>query len=361
MANVFSADFLGWRSVADLRGITVMQKFGNHTLFFLDYHMSRNQNLLLPPKDTPFTVRMGSTPLGVRTFYGYVNHLEESVDSSGRAVTRLVGLGTSKVMNSMSMMTREGQSRTGIAQAIATSHRLRSVVHHHPEVLDMWHAGDKTDFQALNDLADAMGYLAWVDGATMWLLDPVRVLATASTLSTKTVGKGQQKESRVFKGSGIPGQVSPDRRIVRYDISPSSPEVLTSTAGDRGQPVEVLSRPSGAFGAADYATEAMLRKRKERVSTEALLEGDATLSPGSPLRFLSDVASPDQIGLWMVNSATHEISASGFTTRVTATRDHDRPLRSNVPDVVRREGTLAEAVARNGRTWEAKVQERIDA
>jgi hypothetical protein len=359
MANLYRADFYGWRTVTGLSKVTIRQKFGNHTLFWLDYAISENQRYLMPPENTPFSTRFGAGPLGTRTVYGYVNHLEEKVDGTGRRFTRLVGLGTSKVMNTTTPSAWEGHTRTGIIRDIGARHRFRTVVYSHPEVLEMWVTGAMSDFRAINTLADEIGYRVWVDGATLWLLDPHLVLASASAASTKVVRLPQQRSAQVFKGSNVPGQVKASKRLVQYGLSRSTNEVLVSTSGEVGQPVEMLTGPVSSYTEAQFAANGAQKAMQDQASVTVSFDGDASLSPGSPVRFDASVPSPDQIGLWLVNEAIHEISSDKFTTTVTATRDQSRQPMSRVPDLVRREGILAKAVVRNGMTWEAETQEML--
>jgi hypothetical protein len=359
MANLFRTDFYGWRSVAGLSNVTVRQKFSNHTLFFLDYNVSSNQRFLLPPEDTPFQLRMGNGPLNVRSLYGYVNHMEDRVNEEGERITRVVGIGTSKVMNTASMSSWEGQTRTGIIRDLATRHRLRSVVHSHPEVLGSWSSGGMTDFKVAQTLAEEMGYRLWIDGATLWLLDPQMALASASSMSTRVVKTDQQRAGQVFKGSNVPGQVQASKRTVQYGVDPTTNEVIVSTSGDRSLPVEVLNDPVSSHGEAGYTADSLQRKRQDQASVTMTIEGDMLLTPGAPVRFESTTTHTSQRGLWLINEAVHEVSSSGFTSTLSASRDRDRALLSRVPDVLRREGVLATAVIRNGKTWEANTQERV--
>jgi hypothetical protein len=359
MANMFRADFHGWRAVSGLSKVTIRQKFGNHTLFFLDYNISTNQRYLLPPENTPFTVWFGIGPLGVRTAYGYVNHLEDRVAGDGHRYTRLVGIGTSKVLNTSIPTSWNGLSRTGIVREIAARHRLRSVIHSHESVLDTWSSGSLTDFRAVNNLADEVGYRLWVDGATLWLLDPHLVLASASPVSTKLVSFRQQRDTQVFKGSNVPGQVRASKRTVQYGVNATSNEVLVSTGGDPNLPVEMLVDPVTTYSDAQLTAIANQTAMQDQSVISATIDGDATLTPGAPIRFNSNAKTFDQAGLWLINETTHEIGAEGFTTSLSASRDKDRLMLSRVPDVVRREGNVSRAVIRNGRTWEAEIQERI--
>lgn len=361
MASLLSADFYGWRAVTGLAKVTIRQKFGNHTLFFLDYSISENQRYLLPPEDTPFEVRFGSGPLGVKSTYGYVNHLEERVDENNRKFTRMVGVGTSKVMNTATPKSWTGLSRTGIVRDLGSRYRFRTVVHPHPEVLDVWSSGTQTDFRAANALADEMGFRLWVDGATLWLLDPTLLLASASTSSTKVVRLQQQRTAQVFKGSSIPGQVKASKRTVQYGVNRATNDLIVATNGAIGMPVEVLGRPATSYSDAQYAALGVQKASQDQAVVEATFDGDANITPGSPVVFDQSAASPDQVGLWLVNEAVHEIAnVGGFTTSISASRDRNRPLASRVMDVVHREGVLTKAVIRNGKTWESSAQERVD-
>jgi hypothetical protein len=360
MANLFLADYHGWRAVAGLSKVTVRQKFGNHTLFFLDYSISKNQQHLLPPEGTPVQVRFGSAPLGVRTAYGYVNHLEERVDEENRKFTRLVALGTSKVMNSVTPTSWVGHTRSSILRDLGTRYRFRTVMHSHPEVLETWASGALTDFRVANLLADEIGYRLWVDGATMWMLDPHLVLASASTTSTKVVHLSQQRKSQVFKGTNVPGQVKASKRLVQYGVSRTTNELVVATSGDTSLPVEMLSGSAASYTQAQFAAEGTQKSMLDQAVVDASFDGDATITPGSPIRFDQTATSRDQMGLWLVNEAVHEISGEGFTTRISGSRDKDRVMTSRVLDVVRREGSLSRAVIRNGKTWEAEMQERVN-
>lgn len=361
MANMLRADFYGWRNVGGLAGATVRQKFGNHTLFFLDYNISQNQRFLLPPENTPFQMVMGSGPLTTSTFYGYVNHHEDNVDPTGKRITRLVGIGTSKVMNTASLTTWQGQSRSGIVREIGARHRFRTVVHGHNEGLEHWSTGTMSDWKAANALADEIGYRLWVDGPTMWLLDPQKTLASASVSTTKTVRRSAQTDANVFRGSNVPGQVAASKRLVHYGVSGTSNGLVAASTGDPDLPVEMLSAPISTYSEAQFAAQAEGRIRGDQAVVDSTIAGDPTLTPGTPIRFAEDEGTSEQSGLWLINYAEHTLTQREFSSRISASRDVDRPLLSRIPDIVRRESAQAKAVVRNGKTWEAEVQEHVHA
>jgi hypothetical protein len=361
VANLYRAEFYGWKTVSGLLKVTVVQKFGNHTLFHLDYNISNNQRYLLPPENTPVAVRYGSGPLGVRTTYGYVNHLEDRTDEEGKRYTRIVCVGTSKVLNTATMSTWYSTSRSGVVRSIGERYRFRTVVHNHSEVLDMWATGDMTDFRAINEIVSQIGFRLWIDGATLWMLDPQRVLSSASAASTKVINAKNKRSVSVFKGSNVPGLVPASKRTVQFGVNQSSNEIIETRAGDHTLPAQVLTNPVSGYSKAKYATDGAARAMADQTAMSATLSGDATITPGSPLKFNFADSTPDQYGLWLVNEATHVVSNEGFTTSVSVSRDVNRQATSRAPDLVRRESVDARAVVRDGATWEAERQERIDA
>jgi hypothetical protein len=175
------------------------------------------------------------------------------------------------------------------------------------------------------------------------------------------VGNKDQRESKIFKGPNVPGQVPPNKRTVQFGVSRGTRGVVEATSGDRGLPVEIITNPVGGYGEAKYDAAGAQKSMMDQAAMTATFTGDATITPGSPIRFDASHTAPDQIGLWLVNEATHTLSNTEFVTTVSASRDTNRRVTSRVPDLVRREGGLAKAVVRNGVTWEAEMQETLDA
>ncbi len=342
-----------------LQQATIRQKFSNHTLILLDYDITSKRDYLLPPENTPVEVTYGTGPTGTGYGYGYVNHYETVTGKAGKAMTRMVVMGTSKVMDSVLPTSWSEYTRSGIAREIATRHRLRSVVNNHPAVLENWATGGRTDFQSLKALADEIGYQLWVDGATLWFLDPAQVVRSASTVTTPLIRTRQQRSVKVMGGSNIPGEMKATKRQMLYGIDASTNEFFEVTSGSRLLPMELTSTPVDNFLDAQYVADATTRQQQDRSVLKATVAGDPVITPGVVVNFEPSGASTDQAGLWVVNSAEHVIDQNGYTTSLTATRGAERMTLSRVPNTIRTSSGSARAVVRNGLVWEAALQEKV--
>lgn len=342
-----------------LQKITVRQKFANHTLMFLDYKFDNRRDYLLPPENTPVAAQWGSGPTGVRTTYGYVNHFETTSDDHNEVLTRMVVLGTSKTMNSMTPATWQGQSYSAIARDIVAKHRLRSVIHDHPFVLDNWATGSRTDFQSLKALAEEVGYLLWVDGATAYFLDPNRLFRDASSMTTPRIKNQHVRSLQVLGGSNIPGEMRSSSRRVQYGLDRRTNEFFKATSGDPSHPTEVTAATVNTFSEAQQIADAAERKQRDYYVLKATVDGNASLYPGALAKFDSGRVNSDQAGLWLSTEATHELTTTDFSTQIVATRGVDQHPSARVPSTVRGTSGLVPAVVRDGVTWEAALQEHV--
>jgi hypothetical protein len=359
MRNEIAVSFHRRRGVRGLDKVTIRQKFGNHTIAFLDYRISSRRDYLMPDENTPTAVRFGQGPTGMGVYYGYVNHYETVTDDYGKAYTRMVLVGTSKTMNSMHPSSWEGTTRSNITRDIAARHRLRSIVHDHPYLVENWATGTRSDFQSLKALAEETGYRLWVDGSTLWMIDPQRLLRTASSLTTPLFTRRQVKKIQVLGGSNIPGKISPSQRKVQFGLDYRSNEFFTATSGDPHNPAQVSSNPVTTFSEAQEVADAAERKQQDYYALAATVSGAAKVHPGRLVRFESGTVNTDQSGLWLVNEAVHEITSTTFTTELGATRGRDAHRLMRAPDTVRGASGQMPAIVRDGEVWEAALQEHL--
>lgn len=345
--------------MAGLQRLEIRQKFNNHTLLLLDYDITSKRDYLLPPENTPVEVLYGMGPTNTGYGYGYVNHYETVTGKSGKAMTRMVVLGTSKVMDSVYPTSWTEFTRSGIVREIATRHRLRSVVNNHPAVVENWATGGRSDFQSLKALADEIGYQLWVDGATLWFLDPAQVVRSASSVTTPRIRTRDQRNVKVLGGSNIPGEMKATKRQMLYGIDSSTNEFFEATSGSTLLSTELATTPVDNFLDAQYAADAATRQQQDQAVLKATVAGNAVLAPGVVVNFEGSPASTDQAGLWVANSAEHVIDPVDYTTSITATRGAERLTLDRVPNTIRTASGHARAVVRNGLVWEASLQERV--
>ncbi len=359
MRNVMAAQFHKRRSLSNLRKITVRQKTGNHTVTFLDYEMLRRNEYLLPPENTPVTIRYGLGANNVDVEYGYVNHYETTVGSDNKTLTRMVVLGTSKPMNGMTSSTWSATSRSAIARDIATRHRMRSVIHDHPYLVENWATGNRTDFQALRALADEAGYDFWVDGATVYFLDPERIVTTASSMSVRAVPPKDVHRIQVLGGSNIPGEIEPSRRQVQYGLDYRTNEFFTATSGDPVDPTKVSGASVNTYSEAQEVADSQTRRQGHYYTLRAEVEGDVKMRPGALSRFNSGRINTDQAGLWVASEAVHEVTSNTYTTELVASRGRDQRPLSRTRTTSRGITSRPRAVVRDGLIWESALQEHV--
>lgn len=362
MPNVLNASFYKHGPTHGLRRAVVRQKYSAHTLAFLDFDFVKKAQYVMPPENSPVAVQWGRSPLNTSVFYGYVNHYETVSDrNSSKAMTRLVAIGTSRPMNSAIPSNWTGATRSGIAREIGKRHKLRTIIHEHPYVLDSWATGTRSDFVALQDLADEAGYRLWVDGSTLFFLDPERLLLSPQSRDVPRVFNENVHRIKVTGGSNAPRETESARRQVVYGLDYRTNEFFQATGGDPSLPTEVVYSSANTFDQAADITSASERRRADYYYLDGVVEGSARLFPGAVVLFQDSPRYTDQGGLWVVNSALHEISPQAFTTTLEASRGADQRPVAKTATTIRGTQQFAPAVVRDGSNWEATLQEHLNA
>jgi hypothetical protein len=354
MPNILNASFLKYGPVRGLEQVTIRQKFGNHTLAFLDYSFRKKTEYVMPSEQTPVAVRWGRSPLGVKTYYGYVNHYETSNDKH----TRLVATGTSTVLNSANPTNWTGFTRSGVAREIAKRHKLRSIVHEHSDVMENWTNGNQSDFKALQVLAKEAGYRVWVDGSTLYFLDPRRLLTSAQTMHIPTFGRDKIRSSKVTGGSNAPRESGPARRRVLHGLDHATNEFFTATGGNPDLPVETLGAPVGTYAEANRTVSDAADH--DYYYLDLVVTGSADVYPGGLIRIQEGHVSRDLGGVWLVAEAEHTVSNKDFTTKLVATRGNKGWPELVPSSMVQGVQERAGAIVRDGRFWEAELQEHVN-
>lgn len=343
-----------------LTRIEIRQQFSKHTLAFVDYKFQNKKQYSLPKEDTPVHIRWGMSPTGVRSFYGYVNHYETGKDNQERALTRIVTLGTSKKMNGVKPDSWQGTTRSNIAKHIAAKHKLRSLTHLHNVVVDHWATGPRTDFQALNSLGDESGYKVWVDGSTVYFIDPTKTLQSASSNTVSYIRNQDMVIHEILGGSNVPGDGRAARRQLQYGLDYRTNEFFQSTSGDPTLPAEVVTDSVNTFADAEAITNAAARKQSDYYVLKATMKiGNAKIHPGSLVNIEPGRVNRDQSGTWLITAATHVITRDDFTTYIVATRGKDGKPLSRIPTPLLGTTEGRPAVVRDGTNWEAELQEHV--
>lgn len=335
-----------------LSSIAVMQHFGKHTIAYLEYNVARNKiNPILPGEGTPVKLRWGKGFLHRRTYHGYINHIETVADEGGKLRTRVVCVGTSRRMNEVRPNSWSGLTRTAIVRRIATRNRLRTVLHPHPEVVD-WNGGKKTDFQCLQKLAEEISYQLWVEGSTVYFLDPRKVLTSPLTGNIPTFeASGSLRNLKAISGVG--------ERSAIYGLDHRTNEPFMAMSGDRDDPVRSKGLVATTYAEAVSIADSLAAGRMNSFSAKFAVNGNVLVVPTNLFRADGRMTA-EQRGTWLVTEAKHEMDEDSYTTRGWAVRRDKKGLGANYRSTMRGTVDHMPAVVRDGRFWEAQVMEHVN-
>jgi len=185
VSNFINAAFNGVRPNGTITRFELRQHYEQHSLAIVDMTVPnvllRTTGGALYPEMTSVQLRWGRSASEQSMFYGYVNHPEVLTDSSGNPTVRYLCLGTSLRMNGTQPRSWTKISPSFLAVEIARKYRLRALLHRSRRTLTSFTITTETDFQALKRLAAETGYRLWIDGGTVYFIDPNVLLTGAAT------------------------------------------------------------------------------------------------------------------------------------------------------------------------------------
>lgn len=358
MSNVMVAQFNGHSETPPLRALTVIQKIGKHSLAMLDYDTVR-ASLTLPQENVATSIRWGNSPSGLNTFYGYVNHYETVTVADGVPHTRVYVLGTSKPMNNVVPTNWNRVTYSSVARDIARRYGLRSVINPHPFVAEAWAGGRSTDFQILQRLVDETGYFLWVDGSTLYFLDPERMITNGGRLQHPQFVGEQIRLAKVTAGAGAPKDSGAAKRRIVYGLDYTNNEFFESQSGSLDNPTEVLDRTVLTYAEAQSLNDATARMNQDYYLLDARVDGNAQVAPCTVATLSSNTLNDTQTGMWAVQTAEHYMEAADFVTKFTAIRNSTLQPTVKAPATLRGSQQVSATVRNRGR-WEAVRQEHLN-
>jgi len=299
------------------------QSWGNHDLFFLRVivpsgHPFKSQ-LTAWPDGSPIEIVWGRQPESVSTWYGYVNHHENSTtEDTGLHADQItyVVIGTSKVLNGHKNRAWNNMTAAGVAQTIAQANGFRAVVTQSAWVLNEIQANE-SDFQFLNRIANKVGFRFWVSGGTLYMIDPLVLLSGISmyyiphyTIDNIAGQVDCAQKFKVLQGVGIPGSLQMNRKVYGVDAR----GVYSATAdGDTYQDDDVeIYRHVASRGEAKNIMNA--KKSLAQFWLQATVEvmGYSVLYPGKVIKLLGQALTNGTAGDWIVTDADHILKPTGL-------------------------------------------------
>jgi phage protein D len=230
-------------------------------------------------------------------------------------------LGATKPLQTAQTRTWRQCSVAYMTQQIAALNGLNAITDPHSRVFDARQQSAQSDFSFLQDRAEESGYRLTVDGTTLCMTDPHRILVPGMPTFVQHRTPGVQDTMQAFRA--VVGETDPEGaiRAQHTAVALSWNGVLTGATASaaRVDPVSGASvapqvgRYATGYVATSYAdavaiTQAAAHRDLWWVSATATVDGDPRLRPGCAISVSGDAIASQYAGAWMVRSAHHRIS-----------------------------------------------------
>lgn len=368
--------YMGGYDLGVTQRVEVREGFSKHELAIIDYPSPRNLSTSVVPEMTPMTLQWGESPQAVRTFYGYVNH-HEIVETGDTSMLRVFCLGTSLPMNDPNPSSWSQVSASFIAKTVAARHGLRSILHQSKTVLPYWAQGTESDFAMMNRLADTSGYRFWVDGSTLYFLNPDVLIRTPQTsfVPVFTMNRDGRSVDSLQSIYVIAGSLAPTASAATiqevYGIDANTGALIKSssaaTLADRG--MTAPSQRTIAGKSVDSLAEARVITDASAslgswVTTQVSLNSASMVHPGDLVNLQGAALHTDYQGYWLVSHGIHVISqdvngAMTLLSDMELTRNQADHALFTLSSTLKSARAEVPAVLRNGKQWESEVLESV--
>jgi hypothetical protein len=360
-----------------IKRVEVREGYGVHSMALVDVTTSANSSAY--PELAPVVLDYGRSPNDMVRWYGYVHH--SSVLASGGAqtvTTRYVCIGTTLPLNIQRTRSWKNVSPTSIARQVGRQNGLRTVISPSSRRLTYWAQSGQSDFKLLQDLAHEVGFRFWVEGTTLYFLDPRILLVGQNAQNIPVFSKNQQpgvmdtlREMSILTGTMVPRENGTTGTSSISGLDAKTGRVIKASSSSNTGASAFLNSISTARAVDNYAdAQALMEARtlasRGWITMQATLYGTAKIVPGSLVAVTGNSISSDRTGRWMVTGTKHIInrdkSNSGwvFTTTVDAERDQPYSVTFRSDANKRFKFDTIPAVLRNRQFWESSLLEDIN-
>jgi uncharacterized protein involved in type VI secretion and phage assembly len=357
--------------------VEVREGYGVHAMAIIDVTtpVGRTASAEL----APVVLDYGRSPNDMTRWYGYVHHSSVTASSANQTVvTRYICIGTSLPMNTQRTRSWKNVSPTSIVRQVGRENGLRTVISPSARRLTYWAQSGQSDFKLVSDLAAETGFRFWVEGSTLYFLDPRTLLLGQKSQDIPVFTKSQRpgqfdtlQELTILTGTMIPraNGVTGTSAISGLDAKTGRVIQATSTANTGASSflnTITTSRAVDNYADAQALMEARTLASQGWITMQATLYGTAKVSPGTLVGISGTSVSSDRQGRWMVTSTKHVINRdrenSGllFTTTVDAERDQPYAVTFRSDANKRFKFDNVPAVLRNKQFWESSLLEDIN-
>lgn len=370
---VIRESYEGGYDHGNLNRAEIREGFGKHQIGIFDYPVPDSDFIHLAPELTPMAFRWGVNPDGIRTFYGYVNH-HEMIDGSDGPLMRFYCIGSSQSLNQPWPTSWRNVTGSYIARLVAERHGLRALVHNSKSILPYWTPGQGNDFEMMNRLAEETGFRFWVDGATLFFVDP-QVLLTSPDRSLAASYEFNRNNNdtligiRSINGSMAPVASAPAvQRVFGLDangrmIKASSSQQLSDKGLPRPVNTQVYPKAVSSLAEAHRINESA-SVAGNWASVQATTYGDGRARVGGLVEVAGLALNKAYQGVWVASDITHVLDSTTnsntwqYTAQIELIRNQKDQAYFSTHNSMK--DTLAEvpAVLRSGR-WESSILESV--
>lgn len=367
----------GSRITNYIKRVEVREGYGIHSMAMVDVTTSAATSAY--PELAPVVLDYGRRPNDLVRWYGYVHHSTVLASSSSKTVTtRYVCIGTSLPLNTQRTRSWKNVSPTSIARQVGRQNGLRTIISPSSRRLTYWAQSGQSDFKLLQDLAHEVGFRFWVEGTTLYFLDPRILLLGQKAQNIPVFSKNQQagvmdtlRELSILAGTMVPRQNGTTGTSIISGLDAKTGRVIKASSSSDTGTSPFLNSITTARAVDNYAdAQALMEARtlasRGWITMQATLYGTAKIMPGTLVAITGRSLSSDRTGRWMVTSTKHIInrdkSNSGwvFTTTVDAERDQPYAVTFRSDANKRFKFDTVPAVLRNKQFWESSLLEDIN-
>ncbi|MER5754295.1 contractile injection system protein, VgrG/Pvc8 family [Streptomyces sp. NPDC002088] len=358
--------------------VEVREGYGTHSMAIIDVSTPPTSKKAYTEL-TPVVLDYGRSPNDLVRWYGYVHHSSALASSGSRnVVVRYICISTSLPMNTQRTRSWKNVSPTSIVRQVGRENGLRTVISPSARRLTYWAQTGQSDFKLVNDLASETGFRFWVEGTTLYFLDPRILLLGQKVQDIPVFSKNQTagvfdtlQDLSILTGTMIPRENGTTGTSVVSGLDAKTGKVIkASSAADTGTTTFLNSitttRAVDNYADAQALMEARTLASRGWITMQATLYGTAKVFPGTLVGLAGKSVSSENTGRWLVTNTKHVINrATGntgllFTTTVDAERDQPYAVTFQSDANKRFKFDTVPAVLRNKQFWESSLLEDVN-
>jgi hypothetical protein len=357
--------------------VEVREGYGAHAMAIIDVSTPIGRTAY--PELAPVVLDYGRSPNDMSRWYGYVHHSSVMATSANQTVTtRYICIGTSLPMNTQRTRSWKNVSPTSIVRQVGRENGLRTVISPSARRLTYWAQSGQSDFKLVSDLATETGFRFWVEGTTLYFLDPRILLLGQKAQDIPVFTKSQRpgkydtlQDMTILAGTMIPRANGTTGTSAISGLDAKTGRVIQASSSAKTGASSFLNTITTSRAVDNYAdAQALMEARtlasQGWITIQATVYGTSKVTPGTLIGISGSSISSDRQGRWMVTSTKHIINRSKdnsgllFTTTVDAERDQPYAVTFRSDANKRFKFDTVPAVLRNKQFWESSLLEDIN-